>query len=160
MRASDLVCLGEGLCYAMPSHSVMSDSLQPHGLQLPGSSVHGDPPGKNTGVGCHFLLQQIFPTQGLNPGLPHCRWILYCLSHQGSPRTWSGWSIPSSGELPDPGTELRSALQVDSLPAELPGKPGWGPRMHIYHKFPGDAATVVAQGPDLRIPGLEQCVQM
>ena len=41
--------------------------------------------GKNTGVGCHFLLQRIFPTQGLNPGLPQCRQILYHLSHQGSP---------------------------------------------------------------------------
>ena len=37
---------------------------------MPGSSVHGDSPGKNTGVGCHFLLQGIFPTQGSNPGLP------------------------------------------------------------------------------------------
>ena len=45
-----------------------------------------DPPGKNTWMGCHFLPQGIFPTQGLNPGLPHCRQILYCLSHQGSPR--------------------------------------------------------------------------
>ena len=51
----------------------------------PGSSVHGDSTGKNTGVGCHALLQGIFLTQGLNPGLPHCRRILYCLSHQGSP---------------------------------------------------------------------------
>ena len=42
-----------------------------------------DFPGKNTGVGCHCLLQEIFPTQGLNPGLPHCRQTLYCLSHQG-----------------------------------------------------------------------------
>ena len=40
---------------------------------------------KNTGVGSLFLLQEIFPTQGSNPGLPHCRQILYCLSHQGSP---------------------------------------------------------------------------
>ena len=53
---------------------------------LPGSSFCGDFPGKNTGVGCHALLQRIFPTQGSNPGLPHCRWILYHLSHQGSPR--------------------------------------------------------------------------
>ena len=43
-------------------------------------------PAKDTGVGCHALLQGIFPTQVLNPGLPHCRWILYCLSHQGNPR--------------------------------------------------------------------------
>ena len=48
-----------------------------------------DFPGKNTGVGCHFLLQEIFPTQGLNPGLPHRRQMLYHLSHQGSQsRRW------------------------------------------------------------------------
>ena len=41
-----------------------------------------DFPGKNTGVGCHFLLQEIFPTQGLNLGLPHCRQMLYRLSHR------------------------------------------------------------------------------
>ena len=52
---------------------------------LPVSSVHGDSPGKNNGVDCHALLQGIFPTQGWNPGLPHCRWILYHLSHGGSP---------------------------------------------------------------------------
>ena len=52
----------------------------------PGSYVCGDSPGKNTGEGCQALLQGILPTQGLNPGLPHCRRILYCLSHQGSPR--------------------------------------------------------------------------
>ena len=50
------------------------------------SSVHGDSPGQNTGVGCHALLQGTFPTQGLNPALLHCRWILYHLSHQGSPK--------------------------------------------------------------------------
>ena len=50
----------------------------------PGSSVHRDSPDKNTGVSCH-ALQGIFPTQGSNPGLLHCRWILYHLSHQGSP---------------------------------------------------------------------------
>ena len=42
-------------------------------------------PGKRTGAGCHFLLQGIIPTQGLNPGLPYCRQMLYHLSHQGSP---------------------------------------------------------------------------
>ena len=51
----------------------------------PGSSVHGDSPGKNTGVGGHALLQGIFPTQGLNLGVLHCKQILYGLSHQGSP---------------------------------------------------------------------------
>ena len=51
----------------------------------PGSSVHGDSPGQNAGVGCHALLQGIVPTRESNPGLPHCRWILYHLSHQESP---------------------------------------------------------------------------
>ena len=51
----------------------------------PGSSVHGIFPGMNTEVGCRFLLQGIFLTQGLNPSLPHCRQTLYRLSHQGSP---------------------------------------------------------------------------
>ena len=68
--------LGRRVCW----WSVMSDSLQSHGLYPPGSFVHGDSPGKNTGVGCHFLLQGIFPAQELNPGLLHCRQILYRLS--------------------------------------------------------------------------------
>ena len=56
----------------------------PTDCSLPGSSIHGIFQA-STGVGCHCLLQRIFPTQGLNPGLPHCRQTLYCLSHQGSP---------------------------------------------------------------------------
>ena len=59
---------------------VMSDSLQPHGLYSPFNS-----PGQNTEVGSLSLLQGIFPTQGSNQGLLHCRWILYQLSYQGSP---------------------------------------------------------------------------
>ena len=52
---------------------------------MSGSSVHGDFPGKNTGVACHAHLQGIFSTQGSNPDLTHCKWILQHLSHQGSP---------------------------------------------------------------------------
>ena len=55
----------------------MSDSLQPHGLYLPRLLCPWNFPGKNAGVGCHFLLQGIFPTQGLNPCLLLSRWILY-----------------------------------------------------------------------------------
>ena len=51
----------------------------------PGSSIQGDSPDKSTGVGCHTLLQGIFPTQALNPSLPHCRCILYHVRHQGNP---------------------------------------------------------------------------
>ena len=57
-----------------------------------------DFPGKNTGVGCHFLLQEIFPTQGLNPGLLHCRQTFYRLSHQGRPKmakATTNFQIPS-----------------------------------------------------------------
>ena len=57
----------------------------------PTSSVRGFSPGKNTGVDCHALLQGIFPIQGLNPGLQHCKRNLYWLSHQGSPRIELGW---------------------------------------------------------------------
>jgi len=62
------------------SHSVVSDSLWPHGLCTPWNF-----PGQNTGVSSLSLLQGIFPTQGSNPGLLHCRRILYQLSHKGSP---------------------------------------------------------------------------
>ena len=58
----------------------------------PGSSVHGHSAGKSTGVGCHALLQGIFPTQGSNPGLPHGRQILYSLSHPG-------WCSPNSYQV-------------------------------------------------------------
>ena len=62
-----------------------------HGLYSPWNS-----PGQNTGVGSLSLLQGISPTQGSNPGLPHCRWILYQLSHKGSPRTLEWVAYPFS----------------------------------------------------------------
>ena len=65
----------------MLSCSVVSNSLDPMDCSLPGSSVHGDSPGKNTGVDCHALLQGIFLNQGSNSCLLcllHCREILYC----------------------------------------------------------------------------------
>ena len=70
------------LCLVTQSCPTLCDPID---SSPPGSSVHGDSPGKNTGMGCHFLLQGIFPTQGLNPGLPCCRQILYQQSHQGRP---------------------------------------------------------------------------
>ena len=70
----------------------------------------------------HFLLQWIFSIQASNPGFPHCRQIIYQLSHQESPRILEWLTIPSPVNLPDPGIELRSlAFQADSLPAEPPG---------------------------------------
>ena len=63
------------------SCSVVSSSLWPHGLYSPWNS-----PGWNTGVSSLSLFQGIFPTEGLNPRLLHCRQILYQLSHKGSPK--------------------------------------------------------------------------
>ena len=70
--------------YKSVSCSVASDSLQPHGLQPTRLLCPWNSPGKNTAVGCHFLLQSIFPTQRLNPGLLHCRWMVYCLNYYRS----------------------------------------------------------------------------
>ena len=71
-----------------PSHGVTvtqsCSTLCPHGLEPARLLCPWNSPGKNIGVGYHFLLQQIFPTQGWNMGLLHCRQILYHLSHQGS----------------------------------------------------------------------------
>ena len=71
------------------SHSVVSDVLWVHGLGLTRLFSPWDSSGKNTGTGCHFLLQEIFPTQGSNLGLLHCRQTLYHLSHQGSSKITS-----------------------------------------------------------------------
>ena len=74
------------VCVCLFLVTLSCSSLYDHmDCSQPGSSAHEDSPGKNTGVGCHALLQGIFPTQGSNPGLPQCRQILYHLSHQGSP---------------------------------------------------------------------------
>ena len=64
--------------------------LQPHGVQLARLLCPWDPPGKNTGVDCYFLPQEIFPTQESNLGLLHCRQMIYQLSYEGSPlqRLW------------------------------------------------------------------------
>ena len=63
----------------------------PMECSLPGSSVLGNSPNQNTGVGCHALLQGIFPSQESNPGLPHCRRILYQLSYSESPYVKNKW---------------------------------------------------------------------
>ena len=67
-----------------------------------GFSVYGDSPVKNTGVGCHALLQGILPIQGSNPGLPHCRRILYQPSHQVRPRIleWVAYPFSSGSSRP------------------------------------------------------------
>ena len=66
-----------------------------------------DSPGQNTGVGSLSLLQGIFPTQGSNPGLPHSRWILYQLSHKGSPRILEWVAYPFSSRSSQPRNRTR-----------------------------------------------------
>ena len=85
------------------SHSVVSDSLQLHGLYSPWNS-----PGQYSGVGSLSLLQEIFSNQGSNPGLPHCRRILYQLSHKGSPRTleWVAYPFSRGSSRPKNWTEV------------------------------------------------------
>ena len=117
----------------MLSRSVMSNTLPPRGLQPARLFCPWDSPGKNTGVGCHALLQGIFPAQGSKSGSSHCRQILYHLSHQGSPRILERTAYPFSRDLPDPGIELGfAALQADSLPIELPEKPESAIYIYIY----------------------------
>ena len=76
--------------------SVVSVSLWPHGLYSPCNS-----PGQNTGVGSLSILQRIFPTQRSHPGLQHCKWILYQLSHKGRPRIleWVAYPFSSRSSL-------------------------------------------------------------
>ena len=121
-----MLCLVAQLCPTL---------CDPVDCSLPGSSVHGDSPGKNTRVGCHALLQGSFPTQGSNSGLLHCRWILYHLSHQGSPiilewvaypfsrgsslrRNQTGVSLMRKTALPQGGNMSRSPSQEDSLKSQ------------------------------------------
>ena len=73
------------------SCSIVSNYLQPYGLYSPWNF-----PGQNTGVASLSLLQRVFSTQGLNPGIPHCRQILYQLSHKGSPRIMHWVAYPFS----------------------------------------------------------------
>ena len=92
------------------SRSVVSDSLQPHELYSPRNS-----PGQNTGVGSLSLLQGIFPPQGWNPGLLHCRRILYQLSHQGSPRILGWAAYPFSSGSSRPRTRTQGLLHCRKI---------------------------------------------
>ena len=95
-----------------------------------------DLPGKSTGVGCHFLLQRIFPTQGSNLGLQHCRQMLYLLSHQllkdtimfssdqfssvvqSSPTLWDPWTGACQASLSI--TNSQSSLRLMSIESVMP----------------------------------------
>ena len=105
------------------SCSIVSDSLQPHGLYSPWNS-----PGQNTGVGSCSLLQEIFSTQGSNPCLPHCRWILYHLSHRDAQREFpqletrcpsSALTVLHCQETPVPSPSLNAQCPQLALPPTI-----------------------------------------
>ena len=131
-----MLCLVAQLCQTL---------FNPMDCSLPGSSVHGDSPGKNTEVSCHALLQGIFPTQALNPGLLYCRQILYHLSHlrlklmMGFPNgsddkeytcnTGDLGSIPGSGRSPGGGHGNQLHYSCQENPhgqRSLVGYSSWG----------------------------------
>ena len=103
--------------------SVISNSLWPHGLQCVRLLCPWNSPGKNIGVGYPFPSPRIFPTHGSNPGILHCRQILYHLSCQGSPYVFllhaeSLQSCPALCDLMDcspPGSSVHGILQARIL---------------------------------------------
>ena len=86
---------------ALPGHFSPVRLCDSMNCSPPGSFVHGDSPGKYIGVGCHALLQGIFPTQGWNPGLPHCRRNLLLSELPGNPKnTGVGSLLLLQGNVP------------------------------------------------------------
>ena len=129
--------------------SVMSHSLPPRGLYPSRLLCPWDSSGKNTRMDCYALLLTIFPTQGLNSGLLHCRQILYHLSHQRSPA--SRWMVLKFQHLPvSPGILVTS--QIIKLPPPRDSESvglGWDSGVGIANKVPGDAN---ADGLDTTLP--------
>ena len=107
------------LCLVAQSCPTLCDHMN---CSLPGSSVHGDSPGKNTGVGCHALLQGIFPAQGSNPGLPQCRQMLLPSEPPGKPTHVASSPRPSDTctqvfFCPDPPISLYSLPSPQLYPS-------------------------------------------
>ena len=96
-----------------------STLCNPMDCSPPGSSIHGDSPGKTTGVGCHALLQGIFRTQGSNLGLLHCRQILYHLCYQGIWKHLLG-ELKFSSPMAQ-----RDILSPSGCPIHVQGSPEW-----------------------------------
>ena len=105
----------------------------PADCSLPGSSVHSHSPGKNTGVGCHALLQGIFPTQDRTQVSRIAGRFSTSWATREAQECWSGEPVSSPADVLDPGIKLGSpALQANSLPAKLPGKPTEIFNQHCY----------------------------
>ena len=86
LQSSVMMAIIQVKCYSLPcvNFLIVTKSLRPHGLYSTMLRHPWDFLGKNIGVGSYFLLQGIFPAQGLNSGLLHCKQLLYCLNHYGT----------------------------------------------------------------------------
>ena len=138
------------------SHLAVSNSLRLHGLWPARLLCPWNSPGQNTAVGSHSLFQGIFPTQWWNPGLLHCRQILYHLSHQGIPVQFKEWELGSSkaGENTPPNPDHIS--QTDLSPIRtglLEWALFWGPENHTQSLW---VPTDILPGQSSR-PGLPHC---
>ena len=108
------------MCMCVFSHSVMFDSLQPHGLQPARLLCPWGSPGRNTGVDCHALCQEIFPTQGSDPvSYVSCsgRRVLYHQCHLGSPQIFGACQFPLPPRQPHP--ELIQGMSLMWPPGSL-----------------------------------------
>ena len=133
------------------SCSVVSYSLRPHGLYSPRNS-----PGQNTGEGSLSLLQGIFPTQGSNPDVPHCRQILYQLSHKGSKGQISGkcsliTSVPIPLSLPEVQYRVLHPSPSDVLNPSKAALTEQGTISHTSPSFSPSESTVLDWAPYPRI---------
>ena len=124
------------LCLVIQSCPTLCNPMD---YSLPGSSVHEDSPGKNTGLGSYAILQGNFPTQGLNPGLLHCRRILYCLGHQGSPMSFL--MVPKLCNVSHFQYGPQTPLYVPPLPphGQLMSMPSWPWKPHFDDEFLNDS---------------------
>ena len=137
------------------SRSVVSDSLQPHGLQPARLPCPWGSPGQDTGVGCHSLLQGIFLTQGWNPASLHCRQTLYRLSHL----MVGGGGLCPHTRLPEPAPHsfLPSCHPGDSSlrPSVSPRRRGCQARLQACGKRPAHLWTVQASVAKARPQGMQ-----
>ena len=148
-----------------PSFQSCPTLCDPYGLQPIRLLFPWNSPGQDTGVGSLSLLQGIFPSQGLNPGLTHCRWILYQLSHKGSPYTLKVkvkllspvrlfvtlWTVACQAPPPSTGFSRQGYCSPTRLlcPWDFPGK-NTGVCCHFFS--PGDLPD---PGIELRSPTLQ-----
>ena len=113
------------LCVHVSLVAQSGPTLRPHGLKPARLLCSWDSPGKNTGVGGHSLLQGIFPTQGSNPGLLHCGWILLPPAPPEKPRTTFTILLSVSSLSHFRSQPVRSS-------GSRPGAPGWSWPPHVH----------------------------